>query len=131
MRRFSDLVGEERHSIVSDRLIESMSVTNEKKEQQTSCLNNWITLSLIAACMFSLRIIIVGEMTTLGFDGLYFFSTGSTLMSSLFFTYRKEWAKLNNPLDINDEEKKKVLLRTWGNKFDYCSLAVVFLAGLW
>ena len=92
---------------------------------------NWITLSLATACLFSLRNMIIGGMTTLGFDGLYFFSTGSALMSTSFFLYRKEWARLNNPLDINVREKTKVIARTWGNRFDYSSVALCLLAGFW
>ena len=131
MRKYSEESKDEgRHSVVSDRLIESISVTDEKKRKKGGILNNWVLLSLIAACLFALRIILVGNMTSLGFDGLYFFSTGSVILSSTYFIYQKEWAKLNNPLDINDIEKKKVMLRTWDNKFDCWALCVCMLTAV-
>ena len=70
-------------------------------------------------------------MTSLGFNGLYFFSTGSAIVSSTYFIYRREWARLNNPIDINDTEKKKVMLRTWGNRFDCWALSVCMLTAFW
>ena len=86
-------------------------------------MNNWIFLAIIAAFLYALRIITVGEMTALGFNGLYYYSVGQAFFSTAYFIYRKEWTRRNNPLDINDPEKRKVLTRTWGNKFDFGILA--------
>ena len=80
-----------------------MIEAKEKKKKKGKFKDNWILLALIAACMYALRVIILGEMGSLGFSGLYFFSVGSAFLSMSYFIYQKEWEKLNNPLDINDQ----------------------------
>ena len=61
----------------------------------------------MGACFFALRVLVVGEMTSLGFDGLYFFSTGSAIFCLVYFIYRKEWARRNDPLDEQTDKKNE------------------------
>ena len=84
----------------------------------------------MGACFFALRVLVVGEMTSLGFDGLYFFSTGSAIFCLVYFIYRKEWARRNDPLDEQTDKKIKVLTRTWNNKIDYHAVLICFMAGI-
>ena len=60
-------------------------------------MDNWIVLGIITAILLATRLLIVGEMQSLGFDGLYFFSTGSALISASYFIGNREWSRRNSP----------------------------------
>ena len=51
-------------------------------------------------------------------------------MSTSYFIKSKEWSLRNNPADIGTG-KKKVLTRTWTNRFDYFAVGVTILAAFW
>ena len=66
-------------------------------------------------------------MQSLGFNGLYFFSAGSAIVSSYYFLHRQEWSLRNNPLD-EATDKRKVLTRTWTNSFDCSTITFCVLS---
>ena len=51
-------------------------------------------------------------------------------MSACYFVGRKEWSRRNSPSDISTN-KKKVLTRTWTNRFDCFAISVVVIAAFW
>ena len=83
---------------------------------------------MIAAIGFAVRVILSGEMTSLGFSSLYYFAVGMTIPSAIYLMHSKEWARRNNPQDQNHPRKKKVLTRTWNNKVDFKALGICCVA---
>ena len=45
----------------------------------------------------------------------------------MYFFYKKEWARRNDPTD-KDTDADKALLRTWTNEFDWWSMIVCCLS---
>ena len=76
--------------------------------------DSFIFLAISSAVLFTIRSILVGELTALEYEGLYYMSTGPPLWSGGYFIYKREWSKRNNPGDKN-RSVRKVLLRTWDN----------------
>ena len=77
---------------------------------------------------FSVCNIFIGEISDMGMESVNYFCSGSLIFSIGYFIYNKEWAKRNNEqrglLDAQGRDKK-VLLRTWDNKFDWYALFVI------
>ena len=86
---------------------------------------------MIALLAFTTANFFIGEISDLGVKGLTYFCPGSLLFSICYFLYNREWAKKNvaerGMLDQSEGEghTRKVLLRTWDNKFDWWSLFIV------
>ena len=86
---------------------------------------------MIALLAFTTANFFIGEISDLGVKGLTYFCPGSLLFSICYFLYNREWAKKNvaerGMLDQSEGEghNRKVLLRTWDNKFDWWSLFIV------
>lgn len=92
--------------------------------------SNWIALSIAAMISFSVCNIFIGQIAQMGIKGVFYFNSGSLLLSILYFLYQREWRKLNHgpKPGLLDRDRKKVLLRTWEtNKFDWISLLHVFI----
>ena len=88
--------------------------------------DSWVFLSIVAALMFSIYNVFMGELADLGLKSLYYLGSGSLIPSLAYFIYSKEWSKRNTRgmLDSHDKKKRKVLLCTWGNnKFDWKAFA--------
>lgn len=91
--------------------------------------DNWVLLAMAAMISFSICNIFIGEISDLGMSSISYFCSGSLIFSIVYFIYQKEWSKRNNEqrgiLDAQGRDKK-VLLRTWDNKFDWYTLFVIF-----
>ena len=79
---------------------------------------------MTSAAFFTLRSLLVGEISTLGFEGLLYMAPGPIPSGIIYFTYRREWARRNMPASEDDPKVKKVLSRTWNNEIDYWSFFV-------
>ena len=69
----------------------------------------------------------------MGTRSLYYFNSGSLLVGLVYFTTRCEWRKRNlEQRGLLDQagRDKKVLLRTWDNRFDWCSLSICILGAI-
>ena len=62
-------------------------------------------------------------LTEMGAKSLYYFCSGSLLFSIIYFTVKCEWSRVN---DMAVKTERKVLFRTWDNKFCWRSLLTCF-----
>ena len=90
--------------------------------------DNWVMLSLTCACCLTLREVMIGEFSQLAYEGLYYIGTGPLLPNILYFIYRKEWARRNSFSDKDNASVKKVLTRTWDNRLDWWTIAILVVA---
>ena len=90
--------------------------------------DNWIALGLSAAFVFTVRSLVIGKISQLGYEGLYYLATGQIPSGIIVFIYKKEWKRRNCFADKDDQRKEKVLMRTWDNRIDWWTFVVV-LAG--
>ena len=86
-------------------------------------------LALVATVMLSMYNMVVGELAELGAGSLNYFGTGALIPSIVYFIRSKEWSKRNTGgiLDSDGEKKRKVLLRTWGNNFDWWTFFLLWV----
>ena len=95
-----------------------------------SCLCSWYNLSLGCALCLAIRESLIGEFAQLEYEGLYYIANGPLIPAVIYFVCRKEWARRNYLGDKNDISVKKVLTRTWENKFDWWSIFILLLASI-
>jgi len=91
---------------------------------------NWIALATAACIMFAVCNFFIGEISDMGASALEYFCSGSLLVSIVYFVSKREWGRLNvEQRGILDQagRDKKVLLRTWDNRFDWWSLFMCFV----
>ena len=69
----------------------------------------------------------IGEISALGYEGLYYLALGPIPFGFIYFIYRKEWARRNIPSQEQNEKVKKVISRTWNNSIDYWTFFVVLI----
>ena len=94
--------------------------------KRASIWDNWIILALLANVSFSTANLLIGSLSSeLGIKSSFYFCSGSLTLSILYFIYQKEWNKRNNPEQQSDPDAKKVLTRTWENRFDWYSVLIV------
>ena len=86
-------------------------------------------LALVATIMFSLFNMVMGELAELGAGSLYYFGTGALIPGMVYFIRSKEWSKMNSGgiLDFDGGKKRKVILRTWGNNFDWWTFFILWV----
>ena len=66
---------------------------------------------------FSTANLLIGVLTNLdGLEGSNYFCSGSLVFTILYFIYNNECSKRNSVANLR---KRKVLLRTWDNQFDW------------
>ena len=70
----------------------------------------------------------IGEFSQLAYQGLYYIGTGPLLPNIAYFIYQQEWARRNSFSDKDNSSVKKVLTRTWDNKLDWWTLAVLVVS---
>ena len=91
--------------------------------------DSWKLLAIISAVLFTIRSILVSELTVLQYVGLYYMSTGPPLVSGGYFIYKRIWAQRNNPAD-KEKNVRKVLFLTWENNIDWHSILACSLGAL-
>ena len=69
----------------------------------------------------------IGEISALGYEGLYYLAVGPIPFGFIYFIYRKEWARRNIPSHKDNEKKNKVISRTWDNSLDWWTGFIVFI----
>ena len=117
---------EEKSTLIHD--FEISGQEDQVKEKKKHWFwGNWIVLGLSAALVFTVRSLVMGEMSQQGYEGLYYLATGEILPGVIVFIYKKEWKRRNCLADKDDQKKKKVLMRTWDNKFDWWTSFVIFI----
>ena len=66
--------------------------------------------------------LIIGTLSNLdGMDSINYFCSGAVIFTVGYFIYNKECSKMN-AIDAKSTDARKVLFRTWDNKFDWCTL---------
>lgn len=80
---------------------------------------------MLASVCFTTANLLIGSLSELGMRACFYFCSGSLVFSAGYFIYQKEWSKLNIPEQQAMAEQRKVLLRTWDNKFDWFALLIV------
>ena len=103
---------------------------DEDEEKPHWFWGNWIALAVAAMTMFAICNCFIGELSDMGVEALEYFCSGSLLVSIVYFVSRREWSKLNvEQRGLLDQagRDKKVLLRTWDNRFDWWSLFICFM----
>ena len=92
--------------------------------------DNWILLGLSCAISFTLRSLMIGEISALGYEGLYYLALGPIPFGFIYFIYRKEWARRNIPSQRDNEKVNKVISRTWDNSIDWWTGFIVFIGAV-
>ena len=87
--------------------------------------DSWILLGLSCSISFTLRSLMIGEISALGYEGLYYLALGPIPFGFVYFIYRKEWARRNIPSQEHNKEVKKVISRKWDNSLDWHTFLIV------
>ena len=104
--------------------------SSKASTKEKSCLCNWITLTFSAVCSFVVANLLIGEIANMGIVSINYFCSGSLLVCTIYFLVTQEWAKKNNPADQDKPTVRKVLTRTWDNKFDCCAVFYCLLGAI-
>ena len=73
---------------------------------------------------------LTGEISGLGFAGLIYFGSGPVIFGVFYFTCRRDALGHNKEEDKNRAGVRKVLLKTWDNRFDWWTFLVICIGGV-
>lgn len=90
--------------------------------------------------LYAISNVMHGYNASLGLESLDYQGSGALVLGILYFIIHKQWSQLNDPADAlldPDKRPRKVMFRTWDNRFDWhgvlvcvigaiCSLGVFF-----
>ena len=87
-------------------------------------------LVLIGAVLLTIRSFVIGQISQLGNEGVYYLATGEVPYGFVFFIYRQEQNRRNSFADKDNKKVKKVLTRTWDNRLDWWTFLVILSSAI-